>query len=63
MSREDIVQYQFRSGDEAQENGRKGGIASGISRRRNRVMADMAVSAGKTKVTNKEKLKKLSEIS
>lgn len=40
MSREDIVQYQFRSGDEAQENGRKGGIASGAARRRKRALKD-----------------------
>ena len=42
MSREDIVQYQFRSGDEAQENGRKGGIASGAARRRKRSLKEAA---------------------
>ena len=42
MSREDIVQYQFRSGDEAQENGRKGGIASGVTRRRKRSLKEAA---------------------
>lgn len=42
MAREDIVQYQFRSGDEAQENGRKGGIASGAARRRKRALKDAA---------------------
>lgn len=42
MSREDIVQYQFRSGDEAQENGRKGGVASGAARRRKRSLKEAA---------------------
>lgn len=42
MAREDIVQYQFRSGDEAQENGRKGGIASGAARRRKRALKEAA---------------------
>lgn len=42
MSREDIVQYQFRSGEEAQENGRKGGIASGAARRRKRSLKEAA---------------------
>lgn len=42
MAREDIVQYQFRSGDEAQENGRKGGIASGAARRRKRSLKEAA---------------------
>lgn len=40
MAYEDIVEYQFRSGDEAQENGRKGGIASGAARRRKRALKD-----------------------
>ena len=42
MAREDIVQYQFRSGDEAQESGRKGGIASGAARRRKRSLKEAA---------------------
>ncbi len=42
MSREDIVQYQFRSGEEAQENGRKGGVESGKSRRRKRSLKKAA---------------------
>ena len=42
MSREDIVKYQFQSGDEAQENGRKGGIASGAARRRKRSLKEAA---------------------
>lgn len=42
MSYEDIVQYQFRSGEEAQENGRKGGIASGAARRRKRSLKEAA---------------------
>lgn len=37
MSREDIIRYnEQRSTEEAQENGAKGGVASGISRRRKR---------------------------
>ncbi len=39
MSREDIVQYQFtseQSRSEAAENGAKGGVASGVARRRKR---------------------------
>ena len=43
--------------ENAAENGRKGGIASGVARRRIRAMVDMALSAGNTKVTDKEKLK------
>lgn len=42
MALEDIVQYQFRSGDEAEENGRKGGIASGAARRRKRSLKEAA---------------------
>lgn len=43
MSREDIIRYnETRSTDEAQENGRKGGIASGVSRRRKRSMKEAA---------------------
>lgn len=43
MSREDIIRYnENRSTDEAQENGRKGGIASGASRRRKRSMKEAA---------------------
>lgn len=42
MSREDIVQYQFRSGEEAQENGRRGGVASGAARRRKRSLKEAA---------------------
>lgn len=42
MSYEDIVPYQFRSGDEAEKNGRKGGVASGASRRRKRSLKDAA---------------------
>lgn len=47
MSSEDIVQYQFRSGEQAQENGRKGGVASGAARRRKRSLkaaADLYLS-------------------
>ena len=43
MSREDIVHYnENRSTEEAQENGRKGGIASGAARRRKRSMKEAA---------------------
>lgn len=42
MAYDDIVEYQFRSGDEAQENGRKGGIASGAARRRKRSLKEAA---------------------
>lgn len=45
MSREDIIRYnEHRSTKEAQENGAKGGVASGVSRRRKRSLkaaADM----------------------
>ena len=37
-----IAPYQFRSGDEARENGRKGGINSGASRRRKRSLKEAA---------------------
>lgn len=45
MSREDIVQYQYtseQSRTEAAENGRKGGVASGESRRRKRSLKEAA---------------------
>jgi hypothetical protein len=37
-----IVPYQFRSGEEARENGRKGGVNSGASRRRKRSLKEAA---------------------
>lgn len=43
MSREDIIRYnENRSTDEAQENGRKGGIASGAARRRKKSLKEAA---------------------
>ena len=45
MSREDIVQYQFtaeQSRSEAAENGRKGGIESGKTRRRKKSLREAA---------------------
>jgi hypothetical protein len=43
VSREDIIRYnETRSTDEAQENGRKGGKASGASRRRKRSLKEAA---------------------
>lgn len=43
MSNEqNIVPYQFRSGEEARENGAKGGVASGIARRRKRSLREAA---------------------
>lgn len=43
MSREDIIRYNNnRSTEEAQENGRKGGIASGIARRRKKSLREAA---------------------
>lgn len=43
MSNEqNIVPYQFRSGDEARENGAKGGVASGVARRRKRSLREAA---------------------
>lgn len=43
MAREDIIEYnKNRSTDEAQENGRKGGIASGVARRRKRSLKEAA---------------------
>lgn len=59
MSREDIVQYQFRSGEEAQENGRKGGVESGKSRRRKRSLkkaADLYLSMPVTDIQTFNKL-------
>lgn len=42
MSYEDIVPYQFKSGDEAERNGQKGGVASGVTRRRKRRLKEAA---------------------
>ena len=43
MAREDIIRYnEARSTAEAQENGRKGGIASGVARRRKRSLKEAA---------------------
>lgn len=39
---QNIVPYRFRSGKEARENGQKGGINSGASRRRKRSMKEAA---------------------
>lgn len=39
---QNIIPYQFQSGDEARENGAKGGVASGVSRRRKRSLKDAA---------------------
>lgn len=60
MSREDIVQYQFRSGDEAQENGRKGGKASGKARRRKRSLKDAADLFLSLPVSDRRRWNKLS---
>lgn len=62
MSREDIVQYQFRSGDEAQENGRKGGIASGAARRRKRALKDAADLLLSLPVTDTETFNRLAKM-
>lgn len=60
MSREDIVPYQFRSGDEAQESGRKGGVNSGASRRRKRSLKQAADLYLSKPVTDTETWNKLS---
>lgn len=39
---QNIIPYRFRSGSEARENGQKGGINSGASRRRKRSMREAA---------------------
>lgn len=39
---QNIVPYQFRSGEEARESGAKGGVASGIARRRKRSLREAA---------------------
>lgn len=39
---ENLKPYEFGSGKEARENGRKGGVASGVSRRQNRDMRKVA---------------------
>lgn len=59
MSREDIVQYQFRSGDEAQESGRKGGIASGKARRRKKSLKEAADYYLSLPVTDRRRAAKL----
>jgi len=46
----------------ATEYGRRGGQASGRARRRNKELAKMAVSAGKTRVTDQDLLKTLHDI-
>lgn len=62
MSREDIVRYnESRSTEEAQENGRKGGIASGAARRRKRDLreaADLFMSLPVADVKLRNKIKK-----
>jgi len=48
--------------ENASEYGRRGGEAAKHIRRRNRAIAKMAVSAGKSRITDKDLLKKLNEI-
>ena len=52
---------EFRSGEEAVENGRKGGIASGVSRRRKKTLHELAktIAANPASAKDKTKLKKL----
>lgn len=62
MSREDIIRYnEQRSTEEAQENGRKGGVASGISRRRKRALRDAADYFLSLPVTDNRVFNKLSK--
>lgn len=44
------IDTQFRSGEEAAEQGRKGGVASGESRRRNRTLRELAQIISEKKV-------------
>ena len=44
------IDTQFRSGEEAAEQGRKGGVASGESRRRNRTLRQIAEMLAERKV-------------
>lgn len=44
------IDTQFRSGEEAVEQGRKGGVASGESRRRNRTLRELAQIISEKKV-------------
>ena len=60
MSREDIIKCNSeRSSAEAQENGRKGGIASGASRRRKRSLREAADLYLSLPVRDKRKLNAL----
>jgi hypothetical protein len=60
VAREDIIPYQFQSGEEAQENGRKGGIASGTARRRKRSLKEAAYIFLSLPVTDTRVFNKLS---
>lgn len=57
MGAKDIVQHQFtseQSRTEAAENGRKGGIASGEARRRNRTLREIAEMLSEKKIPIKD---------
>lgn len=49
------VATQFKSGEEAAENGRKGGIASGESKRRAKTLRELAQTWLETEVTKDKK--------
>lgn len=60
MSREDIMRYnENRSSDEAQENGRKGGIASGAARRKKKALKEAVELYFSLPVTDKRTIGKL----
>lgn len=64
MSREDLEQYQFtteQSRSEAAENGRKGGVASGVARRQKKSLSELAklIADNPAEGKNKKKLAKI----
>lgn len=64
MAREDNFkgsgkETQFKSGQEAVENGKKGGVASGISRRKGRLLKDIAQSILDSPVQDEQLIEKV----
>lgn len=46
--------YEFKSGEEAARNGRKGGIASGVSKRKKKTFREMTRNVMMTRVANEK---------
>lgn len=62
INNEDGRATQFKSGSKAAENGRKGGIASGVSKRTKKSREELAKMIAEAPLKNKKAQNKLKEI-